>query len=239
MKKAKTIAISAFSIIFIVLTIKDMGKLQNLTGKTVGQIQVIELYGRSGSGRNLVTLWLCKCLNCNREFTSKTGSINSGSVGCLPCSHKANETHGMWTSKEYRSWQCIRQRCYNPNHHNYKLYGARGIVVCDSWRDSFESFFEDMGYAPSKNHTIDRIEVNGNYEKSNCRWATMKEQSNNKRNNTYLTFKGETLTQKQWCERLGLKESTVHNRLLDGMSVEEALTKPVRLRSPNLKTQLV
>lgn len=133
----------------------------------------------------------------------------------------------MWRSREYTSWQAMNQRCYNPKDDHFKDYGNRGIKVCDRWVESFENFYADMGSRPAKT-TLDRKDVNGHYELSNCRWATVKEQANNRRNNTYLTFMGEKLTQKQWSERLNLSESTIHNRLLKGMSVEEAFTKPVR-----------
>lgn len=231
MKRARTILmISTLFCSLVLLNIKAMGKLQNLTGKTVGKITVVRFHGTTGSGRTLMNRWLCKCLACGHEFTARTGSINSGSVGCKPCSWEDKKTHGMWRSPEFSTWQGIQQRCYNPKDDKYHNYGGRGIIVCDRWMQSFQNFYSDMGARPYKK-TLDRINVNGNYEPENCRWATNKEQQNNRRNNTYLTFNRETLTQKQWCERLGLKESTVHNRILSGMSVEEAFTKPVAYKS--------
>lgn len=99
--------------------------------------------------------------------------MNSNSI-------RVNEKHGMWNTTEYHIWQGMRQRCQNPNYHGYKNYGGRGIKVCDRWQ-SFKNFFEDMGYRPSKLYSIDRINNDGNYELSNCRWATKKQQSTNRR----------------------------------------------------------
>ena len=92
-----------------------------------------------------------------------------------------NEQHGLSESLEYKSWAKIKQRCLNPNDKRYESYGARGITVCERWKNSFLSFLEDMGPRPSKEHSIDRINVNGNYEPSNCRWADIITQNRNKR----------------------------------------------------------
>ena len=108
---------------------------------------------------------------------------------------------------------------------NWENYGARGIKVCDRWLD-FRNFIDDMGKAPSPKHSIDRIDVNGDYEPNNCRWATPKEQNNNKTNNKLLTYDGKTMNLTQWSERLGIDRMLVGNRLRRGWSVEKALTSP-------------
>ncbi len=131
-------------------------------------------------------------------------------------------------------WRSMRNRCYNENQKSHKYYGWRGIVVCDRWlgNDGFSNFVADMGEKPA-GYTIDRIDVNGNYEPSNCRWANKEEQANNKRTSRYLTASGKTMTLAQWSRELGCTPSAILLRLKK-MSIEEALTKAIPQR-PNSK----
>ena len=133
-------------------------------------------------------------------------------------------------SNIYRRWQHMVQRCINPNDRDYARYGAKGVQVCERWRD-FANFLEDMGTPPSDVHSIDRVDVTGNYEPSNCRWATPREQANNRRTTRYLTIRGETKPLSMWCEQYGIGSKTVLHRLKRGMSHEEAITKPVKEKS--------
>lgn len=130
-------------------------------------------------------------------------------------------------SNIYRRWQHMVQRCINPNDRDYARYGAKGIQVCERWRD-FTNFLSDMGIPPSEAHSIDRLDVYGNYEPNNCRWATSKQQANNRRSTVYLTIQGETKPLSVWCEQYNIGSKTVLYRLKLGMSHEEALTKPLR-----------
>jgi hypothetical protein len=116
------------------------------------------------------------------------------------------------------------KRCTNPNFKRYQDYGGRGIKVCDRWMD-FANFYADMGDAPP-GMSIDRIDNDGDYTPENCRWATTKQQCNNKRNNRILTLNGVSLTATQWCERIGLSQQTLASRLRAGWPVERALTEP-------------
>ena len=113
---------------------------------------------------------------------------------------------------EYRSWQAMRGRCTNPNHKDYRLYGGRGVTIDPRW-DDYTEFLADMGRRPSSSHTIERVDTNGHYEPSNCRWATMKEQQRNRRNNKIFTHKGVTACLAELCEINGVKYSTAHQRL--------------------------
>ena len=135
-------------------------------------------------------------------------------------------THNKSNERVYRIWKSMKKRCENPNYKWYANYGGRGIRVCDEWQ-KFEPFYEwatSNGYA--ENLTIDRIDVNGNYEPNNCRWVDMTTQSNNKRTNRNITFNNETHTMKEWSEILGIKYSTLESRLnKHKWSVEKAFTK--------------
>lgn len=138
---------------------------------------------------------------------------------------KNRTTHGLRYSPEYNHWRHMKGRCYNPNNHKYKNYGGRGITVCERWHD-FLAFYEDMGPRPSKHHSIDRIDNDGDYCPENCRWATVITQSRNKRNVTSFTYNGKTMTVPEWAEHLGVRALSIHARLNRGWSVEEALGRP-------------
>lgn len=142
--------------------------------------------------------------------------------------------HGGRRTDEYRIWRHMRTRCENQNCPAYKWYGGRGIKVCERWLD-FKNFFDDMGARPSKKHTIDRIDVNGDYAPSNCRWATMKTQQRNRSNNVIYTHNGVTASLAELCELNGCKYSTVHMRLVKGASIDLAMT-PGRIAYRSLQT---
>jgi hypothetical protein len=133
--------------------------------------------------------------------------------------------HGMFGTPSYRSWASMLQRVRetNPEKHNFHSYRARGITVNPKWEE-FEGFYEDMGDRP-EGCTLDRIDFNKGYYKENYRWATLDVQANNKRNARMLTLNGETLTLEKWSEKLGIAKSTIHCRLRDGRTVEEALSQ--------------
>ena len=123
------------------------------------------------------------------------------------------ERHGKYKTRLYRTWSRIKTRCYNKNFQHFKHYGGRGITVCDEWLHDFMAFYDwaiSNGYAD--NLTIDRIDVDGNYEPSNCRWITNEEQQNNRRNNIHLTYKGKTQTITQWANELGIKRDLIERR---------------------------
>lgn len=126
-------------------------------------------------------------------------------------------------------WIAMLDRCKNTNNTGFKNYGGRGIAVCKRW-EKFENFLADMGRRPSKDHSIDRKDNNGNYEPGNCRWATMIEQARNRRDNHLLTYEGVTLTIKEWANRLNILDSVIHKRLKLGWSVEKAVTTPKEIK---------
>jgi len=130
-------------------------------------------------------------------------------------------------------WSDMKQRCYNQKAQQYKNYGARGIEVCPRWLESFDNFLEDMGEKP-EGMSIDRINVNGNYEPSNCRWATNKVQQTNKRTCRIIEFNGVSMTKRDWANHLGMHEATITTRLNAGWPVEMILTTK-RFRFGNTK----
>lgn len=142
----------------------------------------------------------------------------------------------MTNSPEYRAWQQLKNRCLNKKDSHYPSWGGRGIKFCDRWA-SFEAFFADMGPRPTPAHSLDRRDNNGNYEPGNCRWATRRTQSNNVSTNVYLEWNGLRLTISQWAERVGLKYTTLNERIRRGVPLEKALTwsadrsGPERLKS--------
>lgn len=116
-------------------------------------------------------------------------------------------------TKEYRCWKRIVSRCHNPDDPRYPWYGQRGIRVCERWQASFEDFLADMGPAPTPKHTIEREENYLGYHPGNCRWATMKEQGQNRRSNVFLTFQGRRQTMAQWADELGVDRRVLWKRL--------------------------
>lgn len=138
-------------------------------------------------------------------------------------STKFKPTHGMRNTKEYRTWQDMLNRCRNPSVQSYIRYGARGIITCERW-NNFINFYEDMGDKPD-GYSLDRIDSNGNYEPSNCRWIPLAEQQKNTSRNRRLTYLGETKIIADWSRELGIKPSTISKRLKYGWSEEKALSE--------------
>ena len=138
-----------------------------------------------------------------------------------------NYKHGLTKTHLFQTWCNARSRCRDINCKPYKHYGGRGIKVCAEWDNDFKAFYDwAMANGYKEGLTLDRIDNNGNYEPSNCRWITVKEQSNNRRSNRLLSFRGETKTVSQWAEVIGMSRDTLHHRLASGWDVERALTTP-------------
>jgi len=182
--------------------------------------------------------WLCKC-DCGIEKIIRGSSLKSGdtkSCGCLAKEQliKRSTKHGHnkkgKQTKIYQSWRHMIERCTNSNYSEYQYYGGRGITVCERWLN-FENFLEDMDEPPTQEHSIDRIDNDGNYCKSNCRWATKREQARNTRRNLLITFDGETQCLMWWAEKFNINYHTLYNRIYrNGWPIEKALTTPVQKR---------
>jgi len=197
---------------------KMNAKVIDMTGKRFASITAVRIAGKSASG-DMNWLFLCDCGN---EFITNGYFARSGQVITCPTCSKARGAlattkHGLSDTVEFGTWVDIQTRCYNKNAKCYENYGGRGIKVCQKWLDSFANFLEDMGPRPSKSHSIDRYPDNdGDYEPSNCRWATRKEQANNKRSNHRLTINGETKSILEWSEASGLSYNAIWYRLRAG-----------------------
>lgn len=203
---------------------------KDLTNLEFGKLSVISYAGSLGNGSKAkVSAWLCRC-ECGAEKVIRSNSLlsrGSKSCGCgkVEASRLAHTKHGMSRSPEYWVWNGMKERCINPKGTSYEIYGGRGIIVCERWLN-FENFYADMGPRPSDRHEIDRIDFNGNYEPSNCRWVTEKEQSKNKRSSRFLEFQGFKLTITEWAESSGISRTALSQRIGRGWSVEKALTTP-------------
>lgn len=188
---------------------------KDMTGKTVNDILFL---GFEGNG-----LWRVKYL-CGHEGSSTySRAENSSTCKCRKCSQteKKNVVHGhapkTGNSPTYSTWLNMKRRCYDLTNNRYKDYGGRGISVCDRWLQpdgrGFLNFLEDMGEKPEK-FSLDRVDVNGNYCKENCRWLDVIGQANNKSNNRlYIHADGRIYSLRRWCEILGLQYKTIWNRL--------------------------
>lgn len=206
------------------------------TGNVYGRLKVLrkDIEKSKLTGK---TYWLCEC-NCketNKNIVSVSGdklrSKTTKSCGCLKYEKTSESSTNPLVKSLRQRWDKLHQRCNNKENEKYKNYGARGIKCLwtsfeEFKNDMYESFVEHIDKFGIKNTTLDRIDVNGNYCKENCRWATLKEQSNNKSNNTLLTFNNKTLTLAQWAELTGISYGALLSRLRRGWSVERTLITP-------------
>lgn len=215
-------------------------KFKDLTGQKFGKLTVIK---RTTNSKWNETRWICKC-ECGKETITTYGKLaynHKKSCGCIlkEVVSKTHSKHKLRKDRLYNIWAKMKQRCYNTNNKSYKNYGGRGIKICKEWleeENGFINFYKwaiNNGYKEhlekfgSKNTTIDRIDVNGNYEPNNCRWATQREQSLNRRSNVFISYNGETKTISEWVEKTNLTYSSIKHRLKRGWSIERTLTTPL------------
>lgn len=168
--------------------------------------------------------------DCGGKWVGTITPLRSGSTkscGCLSpeTTTKRNTTHGMSRTPEYKVWKGMRRRCNEPSNDDYYLYGARGIRVCERW-ESFENFIADMGPRPSSSHSIDREDSDGNYEPTNCRWATPIEQGRNTSRVVRYEYRGDYMTVREFSEKYNLPIYAFKSRLQTGWSIERAIETP-------------
>jgi hypothetical protein len=211
----------------------DMGNRLALTGLRFSRLVVTKFSGKDVRNNSY---WDCVC-DCGKLTRVRGSELKRGviqSCGCLgrDRTREVQTAHSHCINgretKIYRIWDCMKQRCNNPNNASYKNYGGRGIKVCDRWLKSFENFYADVGDCPP-GMSLERTDNNGDYTPDNHRWATWEEQGNNRRDNVWISFNGDAKTMAQWARYLGMRLQTLRWRL-NNWSVESAFTTPVRRR---------
>ena len=212
---------------------------KELTGLQFGKLAVIEKVGY----KNKNSQWLCRC-ECGNTTVVGKGNLVGGrtkSCGCLKHQEAVNRTHGKSKTRLYYVWRNMLNRCYDSNVRDYPSYGGRGITVCDEWKNDFQAFY-DWAMANSYDETaergkftLDRIEVQGNYEPSNCRWVDEKVQANNKRCNHHIEYKGKTMSLAELADLTGIKYGTLHKRIcILNWDTESAVNTPVNSCNYNI-----
>lgn len=211
-----------------------MCKLIDLVGQRFGRLTVIEKVKSNDKNSR----WLCQC-DCGNNVSISRVHLMNGHVQSCGCyrkevaaenSHVLKMKHGLSEVKLYGVWANMKYRCYNPHCKAYKDYGGRGISVCPEWLSGFTGFYSwAIGAGYKEGLSIDRINNDGNYEPSNCRWVTMKIQSANRRNSSLYTFNGKTQGLKQWADEYGMHYGTLSGRVKElGMPLSKALAQPLR-----------
>jgi len=213
------------------------GKIRDLTGLKFNRLLVIK---KLGTNKNKQIEWLCKC-DCGKTKIVTSYLLTSGerkSCGCLhkenicrniPKLKELNKTHGETNTRLYHIWRGIKERCNVNTNKAYKWYGAKGIKIYAPWNNDYVKFRDwakNNGYRDDL--SIDRINNNGNYEPSNCRWVDKIAQGNNKSNNRWVTYKNQTKTISQWSRELNIPFHIIWNRLHRGWSVENTFEKPIK-----------
>ena len=181
-----------------------------MVGKKFGEILVLKENKDRNKHGHITYHCLCSCGNTKNILGA---SLRQGLTKSCGCAHISKITkHGMDGTPIYRAWTSMRDRCNNPNNYAYAQYGGRGIKVCERWEESFMNFYNDMGERP-KGLSLDRIDVNGNYCKENCRWATAKEQQENRRISIFVLIDGDKLTPSQYANTVGLTLSGANKKI--------------------------
>lgn len=199
----------------------------DLVGIRYGKLLVLEkVKERTKIG---AVLWLCIC-DCGNTRKAMASNLIAGSATSCGCeSYKTRKLHGMTKTITFKSWDSMKQRCLNEKAPDYHRYGGRGVKICEAWLQSFNNFLKDMGERP-EGKSLDRIDVNGNYEKANCRWATRSEQQRNKTTSVKIEWNGVSNVPAEWSEIVKIPAKIICNRIKSGWSAEDALTKPVRFK---------
>lgn len=227
--KEKPMSIINSSLLASLKPIVNMKRSKDLSGQRFGRLTAVE---RLGSTRQGTVVWRCIC-TCGNECAARTGHLTAKAIvscGCYQRTHAI--THGMSSSDEYQVWASMKDRCLLPSSGGWELYGGRGITVCAEWcgPEGFQRFYECLGPRPSKQYSLERINVDGNYEPSNCKWGTVREQGENKRNSRYIEIDGILKTARGWSDISGIDPHTITGRVRSGWPPREAVYLPTMSR---------
>ena len=204
--------------------------LKNEIGNRFGRLFVTS---RAVNLKDGTARWVCMC-DCGKSVTNTGVALRSGVIVSCGCYMRETKIkHMRCFTPEYKSWQGMKERCHNPQSKDFARYGGRGVHVCDKWRDSFEAFYNDMG-PRVRGLSIERIDNNGHYSPDNCAWATVKEQSNNRRSSHFITFNGETRTVSQWAKLIGITHAAIQKRLKKSKDIAYALSPKMDRRGNRL-----
>lgn len=211
----------------------------DLRGNRYDMLVAIEMAEtRTSQSGNRKIYWKCRC-DCGvvKEFAAN--HLTQHKATNCGCQRRIRQSMGLRKHggsgtlsapmmPEYRIWLAMKERCSNPNSRGWSRYGQRGISVCSRWAEDFNAFLEDMGNKPTKDHSIERIDNDGNYEPSNCGWVTRVEQANNRRSNRWVTALGRCMTLAQWSRETGIKTATIAARLNHGWAADRAVSHATR-----------
>lgn len=209
----------------------------DIEGQIFGRLKVLAYAGKRGTRSHWYCL--CECGNCSTPEVSCLRNGTTASCGCLGREHQraATSTHKMSQTSIWQIWRGVKRRCLDPRVKGYKNYGGRGVKICSRWRESFENFYADMGDRPSRRHSLERRNNDGDYTPENCYWATDIEQHNNTRRSRFLEFQGKKQTITQWARELDINVATLYNRVKRGWNTTRILTAPVVRKYPSTFVQ--
>ena len=210
-----------------------MPAFKDITGQTFGKLTVISLHHSDQR-----PYWLCQC-DCGNTTIARSDHLKTSRIKSCGCMRRANSvirfgsSNGLYLHKLYQTWVNIQKRCHDKNGISYKDYGARGIKVCERWRSSFQHFLDDMGERPD-NHSIDRIDNDGDYSPTNCKWSTYSEQRLNQRQRKYRTITIDNVikTISEWAKHKKISNGIIRYRLKTGWSEYDAVMTPIRGSAP-------
>lgn len=202
-------------------------KKSKYIGRVINGFKVLNSYHSEKPYRN--TFYICECVLCGRVVDYACSSILNNKARCV-CNRKKKNRNGFnIRDRIYNIYRSMIKRTQKPENKDYKNYGGRGVKICDEWNNDYRKFYDwAMSNGYNDDLSIDRIDVNGDYEPSNCRWVDTKIQANNTRTNRHIKYRGETLTISEWANKIGMKYGTLRERIRRGWSISKAIRTKIK-----------